>query len=64
MKIDLETAQNEIDELRALLEESYIKTDLAEADREEWKARAKILENMLARKNQDITADYQIAEVL
>jgi len=57
MKIDLETAQAEIDEYIILL-------DLKTEECEEWKARANILEAMLARKNQDITADYQIAEVL
>lgn len=64
MKIDLETAQAEIDELNELLEESYIKTDLAETDRDEWKERAHLLEAILARKEQDINADYQVAEVI
>ena len=55
MKIDLEQAQSEIDDLIILL-------DLKTEECEEWKARAYILERMLAQKEADV--NYEVAGVL
>jgi hypothetical protein len=53
MKIDLETAQAEIDEYVILL-------DLKTEECAEWKARAKVLEGQLAL----VLSDYKVADVL
>ena len=59
MNIDLE-AQVRIDELEALVEEAYIKIDLAETDRDEWKERAAVLKGQLSL----LMSDYKVAEIL
>ena len=59
MNINLE-AQARIDELESLLEEAYVVIDLANADRDEWKERAKVIEGQYKL----LLSDYRIADVI